>query len=247
MIVDLNHKSGFIPGRADAAAPRVTDQINAAIDAALTKTRMAEERRNYLGASIIGDPCARRVALRYLADSLPDEIRVLRIFETGRALEALLADWTRRAGFALVTEDPRTGRQFEFVDGPVAGHSDGVIVTGPQIAGLRYPLLWEAKTCSDKSWNELVKLGVRAARPLYYGQTQLYLAHFRIEACLLSAINKNDQSLYHEIVPFDLAEAQRLTDRAVEIWRAIEAGQLPPITVSETLCRHCEFRAACYG
>lgn len=247
MTVDLNHKSDFVPGRIGTGAPRVADQINAAIDAALIETRAAEERRNYLGASIVGDPCVRRVALRYLDGSIPDDTRVLRIFETGHALETLLADWMRRAGFALLTEDPRTGKQFEFVDGPVAGHSDGIIVTGPAIAGLRYPVVWEAKGLNDKSWNELAKVGVRATRPLYYGQVQLYLAHFRIEICLFTALNKNDQSLHHEIVPFDLAEAQRLTDRAVEIWRAIEAGQLPPPRFDERLCQHCQYREACYG
>jgi hypothetical protein len=70
------------------------------------------------------------------------------------------------------------------------------------------------------------------------------MAYFDVQACLFSALNKNDQSIYHELIPFDLATAQQLVDRAVGIVR----GWLPPrIALMPTrMCAFCQFNAQCW-
>jgi hypothetical protein len=244
MTVDFNHASGYVPGRAGSVMVSLGERINACIDAALTEARNAEPRRTYIGASMLADPCARRVAYAWRgARGAPLEGRSLRIFETGHVLERLLAEWMERAGFDLRTIDPETGGQYAFNDGPIEGHADGIIVDGPDL-GFAYPLLWEAKGLNDRSWQEVAKAGVRVSRPVYYGQCCLYMAYFDVQACLFSALNKNDQSLYHELIPFDLAEAQQLVDRAVGIVR----GWLPPrIALAPTrICAFCQFNAECW-
>ena len=61
MLVDLNHGSGFVYGR-DASDPEpLGARINGRIDAALEAEREAQRPRDYLGASRIGEPCARRL------------------------------------------------------------------------------------------------------------------------------------------------------------------------------------------
>ena len=45
---------------------------------------------------------------------------------------------------------------------------------------------------------------------------------------LFTAINKDTAELHHELVPFDGALAQRMSDRAVRILRATDAGELLP-------------------
>ena len=45
---------------------------------------------------------------------------------------------------------------------------------------------------------------------------------------LFTAVNKDTAELHHELVPFDAALAQRLSDRAVNILRATEAHELLP-------------------
>jgi hypothetical protein len=50
-------------------------------------------------------------------------------------------------------------------------------------------------------------------------------------------------------VPFDAAEAQRLSDRAVDVLRAAEARELPPRIAAQAdfyLCRVCPYAARCW-
>ena len=60
-MVDLNHGSGCVPGRA-GNGPSLSERINRRVDVALLEAREAEPPRHYLGASVLGDLCARRVA-----------------------------------------------------------------------------------------------------------------------------------------------------------------------------------------
>jgi hypothetical protein len=53
----------------------------------------------------------------------------------------------------------------------------------------------------------------------------------------------------HEIVPFDAAEAQALSDKAVTVIRAAEAGELMPrIATAPDFhhCRRCDFAKRCW-
>jgi hypothetical protein len=244
-VVDLNHGSGYVPDRDGIPeADSLSERVNACIDRALVAARNAERHRTHIGASMLADPCARRVAYAWRGDpGAPLEGRALRIFETGHAIERLLTSWLERAGFDLRTTDPATGEQYAFADGPIEGHADGIIVNGPNV-GFGYPVLWECKGLNDRSWQDTVKNGVRVSKPIYYGQCCLYMAYFDIRACLFTAVNKNDQSIYHELIPLDLAEAQRLVDRAVGIVR----GSLPPrISLAPTrICAFCQFNAQCW-
>ena len=43
---------------------------------------------------------------------------------------------------------------------------------------------------------------------------------------LFTAINKDTAELHHELVPFNAELAQRMSDRAVRILRATDAGEL---------------------
>jgi len=243
--VDLNHNSGYVPGRTGHATPSLSDRINGRIDIGLVKAREAEPPRRYIGASILGDPCARRVAYAWRGETgEPLEGLALRIFETGHAFERLLAEWIERAGFDLRTLDPETGEQFAFSDGPIAGHADGIIVGGPTL-GFAFPVLWEAKGLGNRSWSDLVKSGLRLSKPIYYGQVSLYMAYLDLAACLFTALNKNTSEIYHELVPADPAEAQRLVDLAVNIVR----GWMPPRFSAEPTryCTFCEYRDSCWN
>jgi len=196
-------------------------------------------------AELPGDVCARRVAYAWRGETgEPIQGRALRIFETGHVLERLLAKWIERAGFDLRTIDPETGEQYAFKDGSVEGHADGIIVGGPSL-GFKYPVLWDAKGLNDRSWNQIVKSGLRAASPIYYGQANLYMGYLDLSACLFSALNKNTSELYHELIPINLAEAQRLVDLAVDIVR----GWLPPrLGIASTrVCGYCQFQSLCWG
>ena len=109
----------------------------------------------------------------------------------------------------------------------IRGHIDGVIVGGPEV-GLSWPALFEHKALNQKSWTDLVKRGLRQSKPIYFAQCQLYMAYMELEVALLTAMNKNTQELYHEVVRFDPAEAQKLSDKRSTSCAPVEADELPP-------------------
>jgi hypothetical protein len=251
-MIDLNHGSGFVY-RPSPPSDDVAWRINAAVDAALVAGHRQQPRRDYLGGSRVGEACARRLA--YEVVGVPEDPergfdgRTLRIFAVGHAFEDLTINWLRAAGFDLRTRD-RRGRQFGFstAGGRLRGHIDGVILAGPDV-GIAWPALFEHKALNDRGWNAVRERGVMAAKPVYWAQVQLYMGYLEVERTLLTALNKNTQALHHELVPFDAAAAQRLSDRAVEILRAVEARELPPRVASTPehyACRFCPFHDRCW-
>jgi hypothetical protein len=250
-MLDLNHGSGLIYG--GSLVGHVATRINGLIDAALTAERKEQPPRDYLGASCIGEPCARRLVYEII-HAPPDDGRdfdgaALRIFEAGHRFESLSIRWLRAAGFDLRTER-RDGGQFGFsaACGRLRGHIDGVIVGGPGV-GIVWPALWEHKALNAKSWNGLVKHGLAASKPIYFAQVQLYMAYMELAVALFTAINKDTQALYHEVVAFDFAEAQALSDKAALIIRVAEAGELLPRIASASdyyLCRMCPYQRRCW-
>jgi hypothetical protein len=252
MGIDLNHGSGFVYGRIGHVID-VSDRVNALIDAALVARNRRQQPRDYLGGSRIGEPCARKLVYE-VTHTAKDEGKdfdgaILRIFDAGHQFETLSIRWLRGAGFDLRTERADGGQfGFQAAGGKLRGHIDGVIVAGPDV-GLRWPVLWEHKALNAKSWNDLFKHGLRASKPVYFAQAQLYMGYLELETALVTALNKDTQALHHEVVPFDPTQAQALSDKAVDILRAAEAGELPPrIAAAQDfyLCRMCAYAERCW-
>lgn len=244
--LDFNHRP---------KAPTVADRVNALIDSALEAEDRGRTPRDYLGASRLGDPCLRRLQYEYTRTPRDDgsdlDGRTLRIFAAGHAFEDLAVRWLRRAGFDLRTRD-RAGEQFGFsvAGGRIRGHIDGVICGGPK--GFVYPALWECKTANAKGWREIVRRGVAVARPVYAAQVALYQAYMDLgqAPALFTIVNKDTSELWHELVPFDAATAQRVSDKAVEILRATDAGELLPRVAANPdhhECAGCAWKARCWA
>ena len=122
---------------------------------------------------------------------------------------------------------------------------------------MRVPALWECKTMNAKNWRACVKDGVSVSKPVYAAQIAIYQAYMEpsvpgISAApaLFTAINKDTAELHHELVPFDADLAQRMSDRAVRILQATDAGELlPRIAASRDFfeCRFCDYAERCWG
>jgi hypothetical protein len=253
-MLDLNHGSGAVYGRRDVLptdAEAVTAMVNAHIDAALLQRRGQQTPRDYLGGSRVGEPCARKLVYEIIHTPKDRDFDagILRVFDAGHQFEALSIRWLRQAGFDLRDRGP-DGGQIGFVaaGGKLRGHADGVIVAGPDV-GIRWPALFEHKALGQKSWTDVVRRGLRLSKPIYFAQVQLYMAYLGLEVALLTALNRDTLALRHEAVPFDAAEAQRLSDHAVDILRAAGAGELPP-RIAQTpdfhLCRFCPYATRCW-
>ena len=249
-MLDYNHRSG------------IAERINAAVDTALEAERASTPPRDYLGASRLGQSCERALQFEF-ACAPKDEGqefsgRSLRIFAIGHALEDLAIKWLRAAGLDLVTRK-RDGGQFGFsvVGGRIRGHVDGIIMGAPAAMDLRTPALWECKTMNAKNWRETVAKGVTVAKPVYAAQIALYQAYMEAtvpglsaDPALFTAINKDTAELHHELVPFDAELAQRMSDRAVRILRATDAGDLLPRVAQNRdffECRFCPWAERCWS
>jgi hypothetical protein len=233
----------------------LSEHVSALIDAALEAADAQVAPRTYLGASILGDACARRLQFQFFATAKdPDRHtpgRTLRVFHRGHRMEAWLAGWLRQAGFDLRTQDAN-GDQFGYAiaDGRIRGHVDGVIVAGPD--SFAYPMLWETKAVGVKTFGELQRKRLAIARPVYAAQVALYQAYMQLheQPALFTALCADDMALYAERVPFDAALAQRSSDRAVEILRACDAGELLPrvaTTPTHFECRGCAWQDRCWS
>jgi hypothetical protein len=226
-------------------------EINEILDAKLIEKHRNREKRNYLGASIIGGDCLRQIQMQYMKCEMNFTAQNLRTFAIGNCLEDLIAEWMILAGFDLRTGN-ENGEQFGFsiADGKIAGHVDGIIYDGPDFC--KYPCVFECKTMSNKSWNDTQKRGVLVSKPIYFAQIQLYMAYMNLDQnpCLFTALNKDTSELYHELIPFDAEAAQRYSDRAVQIIKASENNELLPCVSSDPgfyRCKICGFRSECFG
>ena len=244
---------------------RAADAVNAAIDASLQSSNAATPPRGYLGGSRLGHACERALQFEF-ARAPKDEgadfsSRLLRIFGIGHALEDLAVDWLRGAGFDLYTRKGgrADGEQFGFsvAGGRIRGHVDGIIAGGPPVPGMAFPALWECKTMNAKSWRETASKGVTVSKPVYAAQIAVYQAYMDAAVpgiaenpALFTAINKDTADLHHELVPFDAALAQRMSDRAVRVLRATEAGDLLPRVANQPdhfECRMCPWARRCWN
>jgi hypothetical protein len=243
--LDFNHRP---------KEPNFADGLNALIDRALEAENETRPGRDYLGGSRLGDPCARRLQFEYLnaprdpGAGFPG--RTLRTFALGHSLEDLAVEWLRKAGLDLRTRN-RSGEQFGFsvAGGRVKGHIDGVIVAAE---GFVVPALWECKTANAKNWRDMARRGVTVAKPVYAAQIALYQAYMGLTEApaLFTAINKDTSELWHELVPFDGGLAQSLSDKAVRILQACDAGEWLPRVASEPgffECTTCAFKQRCWA
>jgi hypothetical protein len=203
--------------------------------------------RPHLGASLIGHACERYLWLTFRwAGAKKFTGRMLRLFETGQLAEARFVANLRRIGVEVHDVQP-DGTQWRVMalGGHFAGSMDGACVGLPEA-----PKTWhvlEFKTHNEKSFTELVKKGVLAAKPQHYAQMQIYMGLTGMERAMYMAVNKNTDELYSERVEFDPVEFAKLMARAERVVKASE----PPLRCSTDpswfVCKMCDFADLCHG
>lgn len=206
--------------------------------------------RAHLGGSLIGRLCDR--ALWYTfhwCTTVRHSGQLLRLFQTGHLAEERFVADLRSVGITVFETDPATGEQFRVsaCNGHFGGSFDGV---GQGF--MEAPKTWhliEMKTHNEKSFNTLVKKGVREAKPEHFAQMQvyMYLADPKLTRAFYIAVNKNTDELYGERVRLDPAIGKACLDRA----SAIIDSDWPTNKISDDpswyLCKFCDHHAICHG
>lgn len=232
--------------RSNLSVALVNVAINDAIEQAAT--RAAEAPRPYLGASIVGSECLRKVQFDWWRKSA-HPARTREIFARGHYFEQRSREQLIAAGFKFAPPDVLG---FSVVDGLLRGHADGIIIAGPNLSGvyLNFPFLWEHKAINAKNWRALERDGLEKAFPQYAAQVALYQAYLDItNPALFTALNADTCERLHFFVPFDAERAQTWSDRAVTIIEATRANELLPRGFDDPQdwhCRMCAHHERCW-
>lgn len=208
----------------------------------------AQEPREHLGASEIGEECQRRIWAnwRWLAQK-QFAPRMLRLFDRGYNTEGRCTEFLRAAGWYVDEVDPTTGEQFVFSD--IGGHYGGSC-DARSSHPFYFPGEWlvnEYKTHNEKSFIKLRKDGVRKSKPRHYRQHCSYGRRFGCRYGVYMGINKNDDDIHLEIVELDWTLADDLTEQA----RTVITSQFPlqrmkNASPSFFTCKTCEHLGNCF-
>lgn len=192
--------------------------------------------RKYLGMSEVGNPCDRFLWLKFRRFSkIPMENRIYLLFRFGDKVEELVCTYLRAAGYKLESAWPDPQAAYSALGGILHGHSDGIIYIPEGKA------LLEVKSANRKRFQSFTLGGIRATDEKYYWQCQLYMGFGGLDRALFVILNKDDSSIYTEIVPFNKTDFEWQVARVRNICTSPiwpEAKDLPE-------CGKCDFRLHC--
>lgn len=235
--------------------PDKNDPTIEAMYAAIEAKARLEKPRDYLGASLIGNMCAREIWYAYNNYPRPDfSADTLMKFEDGHRTEDLTAYRLRQIPGIELWTHKEDGEQYGFSvwDGKFKGHIDGVIKGLKQAP--KTPHIWECKACEDKKYNEFrkakEKYGEKQALKNwninYYAQAQLYMHYLHINRHYLTVARAGGRGYDTCRTEYDAETAEYYIDRAYKI---INADKEPP-RISEKqdyyVCRWCDFKEICH-
>lgn len=224
-----------------------------ALDQVLEAEALKEEPREYLGASIIGDPCSRKL---WYYMNRPREVfkaDTLRRFIDGHRTEDLIVGWLKQIPGITVWEKDENGEQYGFSEGNFSGHYDGVILGILQSP--KTPHVLEIKCCNSKKFEKLKKLikdlGEKKALaewdPIYYAQAQVYMKYTQLDRHYMVVATPGGRDLISCRTEYDAAAAKGYINKAHRILTA----KVPPERMSEKsdffMCKWCNFRDECHG
>lgn len=203
--------------------------------------------RSHMGASLIGGECARAVWYNFRwATKGNFDGRILRLFNRGHLEEARFIALLLMIGCEIFQQDVN-GKQFRIshAEGHFGGSGDGIVLGLPDLPASTYALT-EFKTHSEKSFLELVNMGVRDAKFEHFVQMQVYMRKMGLAAALYLSVNKNNDELYGEILELNTELADQFLDRGEKlVWM-----DQPPKKLNESAgfykCRFCNHRPVCH-
>ena len=203
--------------------------------------------RKHLGASLIGDECARKTWYSWhWAKEIKFDARILRLFNRGHLEEPRMMALLIMIGCEIWQFDTN-GKQYRISGhgGHYGGGLDGVALGIPEFPEL--PGLTEFKTHSEKSFNEVRALGVLQAKNTHYQQMQQYMGFHKLTFALYMAVNKNTDEIYAEIVMFD----KIYYDKYLALAGQIVGSKVPLDKISKNskyyVCNYCDYKQICHG
>lgn len=223
-------------------AIELTERVNSACVAIYE-----EGPRAHLGASEIGEKCARRLvySFRWMHREKFDG-RMHRLFNRGHLEEIRIIEWLRAAGLEVFSHT-NDGKQIRINENQHFGGSlDGVANLPPPMK-LDMPFLLEFKTHSEKSFKNLYSSkSVKFSKFKHFCQMSEYGWKHSLKYGIYFAICKNTDKIYIEIVELDWNLAASLEQKAHGI---IYASNLPgriAASAAHIDCKFCPMVPICH-
>jgi hypothetical protein len=223
--------------------------ISACVERACARKHAYDQARGYLGASLIGDECLRKIQFEWMVQTTSFPARVHSIFMRGHFFEAETRQMLIDAGFVFA---PPEVLGFVAADGLIAGHADGIIIIAPAVPGLYLPTpaLWEHKALNAKNFNAVKRDCLAKVFPRYAAQVALYQNFLDVadNPALVTVTNADTCERLYFTVPFDAQRAQEASDRAVQVIEATRVGELLPRldpACEDFRCKMCSRRERC--
>lgn len=202
--------------------------------------------------SALAEECQRKqfYDFRWVSPQEDLDGRTLRIFETGNVEEDRMVENLRMIGCEVWDVDPDTGRQFvvKACGGHVKGKLDAEVLGLPEAPKTIH--VAEIKSHNAKSFAKLLKEGVKAAKPLHFGQLQTYMYLRGRDRGMYLSVCKDTDELYAERLELDVEYVIRLLARAQ---RTIDASEPPPKLHEDPehkmafACGWCRHKPVCHG
>jgi len=210
----------------------------------LDKQKKDNDLRPHLGCSYAGHHCARYIWLNFRwAVTKQIDGRIMRLFKRGHDEEPRVIDLLKSIGLDITNygEDQLSVH----VKGHISGALDGIIQSGvPESPNEKHVL--EIKTHSLKSFNDLIKNGVKASKPVHYSQVQLYMHATGIKKALYFAICKDDDRIYTEIIEYSSYAADSIVDHAHDVSLRDEIPERISHDPTWWICKMCAYHDTCH-
>lgn len=216
-------------------------QLIDAIDMGTAKA-YKNERRCYIGASNVGNPC--HAFLQYSLRGYPQNPpppAVVRIFALGHYLEEVVVEDLKMAGVYVQEVNPKTQMQWTYtaLGGHLRGHADGVINNGESMQIL------EIKSMNEKKWRTFKNLGIEKSHPIYYDQMQLLMGLSGFKSAWMVAYNKNTSVYHAQNVPFDEPRFKDLLRKSISVVRGSSTTRISD-TPDCFECKYCNYKPHCW-
>jgi CRISPR/Cas system-associated exonuclease Cas4 (RecB family) len=239
-----------------AKIPKRGDPTIDALKKKIYENQFDEKPRDYLGASLIGNPCARQIW--YSFNNYPREpfsAETLMRFEDGHRTEDLTAERLRSIEGITLWTHKEDGSQYGFsaFNGKFKGHCDGVIQGLKQAPSSIH--VWECKASEYKKYNEFTKVKAKHGdkdtlknwNENYYIQANLYMHFLQIDRHYTTVAYAGGRNYQSCRTDYDPVVAEMAIDKAEKIINTKE----PPKKISEKpdfyICKWCDYRKVCHG
>lgn len=216
--------------------------------------------RDHVGASILGDPCKRRVWLNFRGvGGAKISAKMMRLFNRGHLEEARFHAMLQASGIKTFWQNGE--KQYGYKKGMFAGSIDGLALNVPECPNELVML--EFKTMNESRFKQFLIKGMDAF-PTYYNQCLINMkcmnemAKDQLESVvadtdvkpelvctLFLAVNKNTDEIHAVLITKDDETAQKYIQNVAEV---LDKELPPPLHDSPKYfdCKVCAYKKYCF-